>query len=193
MDDLKSSRYDFNGLNNLTDALNLHLFDGGSTIAELETINEAAQRHFKVSRTVVEHCIGMRNKRNVPLYVNGDLFKDTAKEFKKLPRDSVVWFDQSHMHRFLRGIKQEAKKIRFNLEKSDKNELKDGVQIVKPTEKHVREAIGMVKGQQVKITDIFEHIESLGETKGYRFVEGWKVEVENILESMLQADVEKVS
>lgn len=178
-DESKGNSYDFKNCKSLTDALNIHLFDNGITIEELDKINDEAQRYFKISRKVSTHCIGMRNKRKVPLYVNGELFEGTAAEFAMLPRNSIVWFDKSHKHRFLKGMKQKEIKIGSKLEKYN------DVQFVTPTEKHVREAIGMVKGQQVKITDIFEHMESLGEAKGYQFVEGWKVEVENILESML--------
>ena len=169
---LKDNRYDFTSCKFLTDALNMYLFDeGGATIQELNQINVQAQRYFGTSRTLSAHCVGMRNKRDVPLYVNGKLFKGTAREFNELPQNSVVWCDNS------------KKKGRYAA-KLKKGNLNTSKQRIRPTEKHVNEAIELIKERQVKVSKIFEQMEFLGEKKGYGFIEGWKTEVKNILEKM---------
>jgi len=53
-----------------------------------------------------------------------------------------------------------------------------------PTEKHVSEAIEKLEKGKVKITDIFASMEKSSLERGYRFVDGWKIQVEDILVKM---------
>lgn len=63
-------------------------------------------------------------------------------------------------------------------------DFEETIRLIMPTKKQVKGAIQKLDKGQAKITDIFQHMESFGKEKGYRFVEGWKEEVKNILEAM---------
>ena len=73
----------------------------------------------------------------------------------------------------------------FGLEDEPKGpHAQNSIRIIMPTEKEVKQVIQNFETGQIKVSDIFSQMELFAKKKRYGFIEGWKTEVENILEKM---------
>ena len=60
---------------------------------------------------------------------------------------------------------------------------------IMPNAKHVKEALEKFEKGQVKLADIFDTMEISCSERGYKFVNGWKSKVEDILKGMTRDNV----